>query len=95
MTTAAVSKPTIVDNLFKLVSRQAPHVPVVASTPSLGHPLDPLSAAEVSAAGKACRHRAEELGVIRIRFNSIALEVVTRLLLRYYALILLFIQAFI
>lgn len=75
MTTAAVSKTNFVDNLIKIVSRQGPQAPVLGVIPPDVHPLDPLTAVEVSAAGKACRQRADELGVTRVRFNSIALEV--------------------
>lgn len=41
----------------------------------LPHPLDPLSAAEMTAAAGACRAKAAVEGVERLRFNTISLKV--------------------
>lgn len=41
----------------------------------LPHPLDPLSAAEMTAAADACRARAAVEGVERLRYNTITLKV--------------------
>ena len=41
----------------------------------VSHPLDPLSAAEMSAAAEACRQYAAAQGVASLRFNTITLKV--------------------
>lgn len=43
------------------------------------HPLDPLSAAEMTAAAAACRAKAAAEGVERLRFNTITLKVLVKL----------------
>ncbi|KAI8472762.1 MAG: copper amine oxidase [Monoraphidium minutum] len=40
----------------------------------MAHPLDPLSAEEISLAAEACKAYAEKAGVGPLRFNSIALQ---------------------
>lgn len=40
-----------------------------------GHPLDPLSGAEVSRAAESCRAKAAALGLPPLRFNTITLQV--------------------
>jgi Cu2+-containing amine oxidase len=72
---ATVSKGNFVDNLLGLVSRPALTPQQIGVVPTTAHPLDPLTAAEVSAAGKACRLHAESLGLKNLRFNAISLEV--------------------
>lgn len=72
---ATVTKPTFVDNLLGLVSRPALTPHQIGAVPTTAHPLDPLTAAEVSAAGKACRLHADSLGLTQLRFNAITLEV--------------------
>lgn len=38
------------------------------------HPLDPLSAAEISAAAEACEQLAQQQGIAELRFNVITLQ---------------------
>lgn len=38
------------------------------------HPLDPLSAAEISAAAEACQQLAQQQGIAELRFNVITLQ---------------------
>lgn len=40
------------------------------------HPLDPLTADEITVAAKICRQYAEKLGESPLRFNAITLQVV-------------------
>ena len=72
---ATTTKVNFVDNLLGLVSRPTLTSQRIGAVPSFVHPLDPLTAAEVSAAGKACRLHAESLGLTHVRFNAISLEV--------------------
>ncbi|BDA42557.1 Primary amine oxidase [Coccomyxa sp. Obi] len=75
MAPAATGKVSFVDNLLGLVSRPALTPPQVGAVPApTTHPLDPLIAAEISAAGKACRLYGESVGLTHLRFNSISLE---------------------
>lgn len=67
----AASKATSILNL--ITRPQATFVSTIAAEGT--HPLDPLTAAEVSAAGKACRQYAEKIGLTQLRFNSIGLQV--------------------
>ena len=74
MTSISTAKPSLAHQVFSLLSRpQAAHVAIL---PVEGlHPLDPLTAGEITAAGLACRAHAEKLGVTDIRFNAITLQV--------------------
>ena len=74
MTSISTAKPSLAHQVFSLLSRpQAAHVAVL---PVEGlHPLDPLTAGEITAAGLACKAHAEKLGVADIRFNAITLQV--------------------
>ena len=74
MTSISTAKPSLAHQVFSLLSRpQAAHVAVL---PAEGlHPLDPLTAGEITAAGSACKAHAEKLGVADIRFNAITLQV--------------------
>ena len=74
MTSISTAKPSLAHQVFNLLSRpQAAHVAVLP-VESL-HPLDPLTAGEITAAGLACRAHAEKLGVADIRFNAVTLQV--------------------
>ncbi len=71
---AATKANNTLTKVMGLISRpQATFVSSIA--PQGAHPLDPLTAAEVSAAGKACRQYAEKIGLTKLRFNSIGLQV--------------------
>lgn len=84
MAPAATGKASFVDNLLGLVSRPALTPPQVGAVPApTTHPLDPLTAVEISAAGKACRLYGESLGLTQLRFNSISLEVGIDLMFRH------------
>ena len=62
------------NSVMGLISR--PQKTFVSTIASQGlHPLDPLTAAEISTAGKACRQYAEKIGLTALRFNSIGLQV--------------------
>ena len=71
---AAIKANKTLNSLMGVISR--PQKTFVSTIASQGlHPLDPLTAAEVSAAGKACRLYADKIGLTKLRFNSIGLQV--------------------
>jgi len=71
---AATKANKTLTSFMGLISRPQPTF-ISTIAPEGGHPLDPLTAAEVSAAGKACRQYAEKIGLSKLRFNSIGLQV--------------------
>ena len=74
MAPTTAGKTPLIDSVFSLLSRpQAAHLAVLPA--SVAHPLDPLTAGEITAAGKAVREHAQKLSIKAIRFNAITLQV--------------------
>ena len=72
MAPTTTGKSSLVDQMLSLIKPQS-HVELLPA-PGL-HPLDPLTAGEITAAGKACREHAQKLSLKSIRFNAITLQV--------------------
>jgi Cu2+-containing amine oxidase len=72
MAPTTTGKSSFVDQMLSLIKPQS-HLAVLPA-PGL-HPLDPLTAGEITAAGKACREHAQKLSLKSIRFNAITLQV--------------------
>ena len=77
MAPTTTGKTPLIDSVFNLLSRpQAAHLAVLPSP--VAHPLDPLTAGEITAAGKAVREHAQSLSIKAIRFNAITLQVISQ-----------------
>ena len=62
-----------VQTLFDMVGAAPPAPRLPSPTPH--HPLDNLLPEEIRAASKLCKDHALKLGLPRLRFNSVALQV--------------------
>ena len=61
--------------VFQRLAELLQNTKVLPASASQLHPLDPLTADEITVAAKVCRKHAEKEGISPLRFNAITLQV--------------------